>query len=210
MSQILALFPLQLVAFPTENLNLHIFEPRYRQLMKECEEEDKTFGIPAFIGGSVQEYGTELELVEIVKRYPDGKLDVKTRGIGIFRIDEFYSRVPNKLYAGAKVKKMKYDNKSDILLSTKIVERIATLFELMKINKTIPNAADFFTFGMGHHVGFSIEQEYELLSIQSEQDRQEFMLAHLDKLIPVVREMEELRKRVQMNGHFKDVIPPKI
>ena len=210
MNQILPLFPLQLVAFPSENLNLHIFEPRYRQLMKECEEENITFGIPAFINGSVQEYGTELELVEIVKRYPDGKLDVKTRGIGIFRIEEFYSRSPNKLYPGAKVKKMNIQHQGDILLSSKTVKQIAELFKLMRIDKSIPKADDFFTFSMGHHVGFSIEQEYELLCIQSESDRQEFMHAHLNKLIPMVREMEELRKRVQMNGHFKDVIPPKV
>ncbi|MEM0992232.1 MAG: LON peptidase substrate-binding domain-containing protein [Bacteroidota bacterium] len=210
MSQILPLFPLQLVAFPSENLNLHIFEPRYRQLMKECEEAGSTFGIPAFINGSVQEYGTELELVAIVKRYPDGKLDVKTRGLGIFRIEEFYSRAPDKLYAGANIKRIPYKQKGDIIMSAKIVERIAELFQLMKIDKPVPKANDFSTFSMGHHVGFSIEQEYELLCIQSEENRQEFMLAHLNKLIPVVREMEELRKRVQMNGHFKDVIPPKI
>ena len=63
---------LQLVAFPTEDLNLHIFEPRYRQMMRECEEQGTTFGIPAYLNKREQEYGTELKLMEIVKRYPDG------------------------------------------------------------------------------------------------------------------------------------------
>ena len=210
MSEILPIFPLQLVAFPSEDLNLHIFEPRYRQMMRECEEQGTTIGIPAKLNKRVQEYGTELKLVEIVKRYADGKMDIRTKGIGVFRIEEFFSRAPDKLYAGAKIKRLRDHLKSDVLLSTQIIEKIAELFELMKIKKDIPSAQDFMTFKMGHHVGLSVDQEYELLCIQSEEDRQEYMLDHLRKLLPVVREMESLRQRVQMNGHFKDVIPPKI
>ncbi|MEM8523048.1 MAG: LON peptidase substrate-binding domain-containing protein [Bacteroidota bacterium] len=209
MNEILPIFPLQLVAFPSEDLNLHIFEPRYRQMMRECEEQGTTFGIPAYLNKRVQEYGTELELVEIVKRYEDGKMDVRTRGIGVFRIEEFFSRAPDKLYAGAKVKKLQIDSTGDVLLATQIIEKIAELFELMNIKKAIPDVSEFTTFSMGHHVGFSMEQEYELLCIRSEEERQEYMLDHLKQLLPVVREMEALRKRVQMNGHFKDVMPPK-
>ncbi|NJL77077.1 MAG: hypothetical protein HC892_20750 [Saprospiraceae bacterium] len=123
MSTILPLFPLQLVAFPGEALNLHIFEPRYRQLIQECETDGITFGIPAFIDGRVQEIGTEIELIAIEKRYGDGKLDVKTKGIGIFKIEEFLSRAPSKLYPGAKVKKIEDDSHGDILQSNKIVEK---------------------------------------------------------------------------------------
>ncbi|MEN0046809.1 MAG: LON peptidase substrate-binding domain-containing protein [Bacteroidota bacterium] len=210
MSKILPIFPLQLVAFPSEDLNLHIFEPRYRQMMRECEEQDTTFGIPAYLNKRVQEYGTELKLVEIVKRYADGKMDIRTKGIGVFRIEEFFSRAPDKLYAGAKIKRIEDHVKSDILLSSQIIEKVEELFELMNIKKEIPDAQSFSTFKMGHHVGLSVEQEYELLCIPNEEERQEYMLDHLRKLLPVVREMESLRQRVQMNGHFKDVIPPKI
>jgi len=210
MSDILPIFPLQLVAFPSEDLNLHIFEPRYRQMMRECEEQGITFGIPVYLNKRVQEYGTELKLVEVVKRYADGKMDICTKGIGVFVIEEFYSRIPNKLYAGAKVNKLQDNSKGDVMLSTQILEKVEELFELMNIRKEIPSATEFTTFAMGHHVGFSMEQEYELLCIKSEEGRQEYMFNHLTQLLPVVREMEALRKRVQMNGHFKNVIPPKI
>lgn len=209
MSEILPLFPLQLVAFPGENLNLHVFEPRYRQLVKECEE-GSTFGIPAFIDGRVKELGTEMELVNVEKTYADGRMDVKTKGVQVFRIEEFYSRAPGKLYAGATITPLEYENDGDILQSNKIVEKITELFDILKINKAIPDPSNFFTFDMAHHVGLTVEQEYEILSIRSEEDRQDFMLEHLEKLIPIVKEMEELRKRVQMNGHFKNIIPPQI
>lgn len=208
MNDILPLFPLQLVAFPGEDLNLHIFEPRYRQMMQECEENNSLFGIPPYLNERLMPYGTTLQLVEIEKRYDGGKLDVRTRGVGLFRIDEFYKKAPNKLYAGARVQQLPYETEGSVLVAEKIVERIEALFDLMHIDKEIPSPVGFSTFEVGHHVGFTAEQEYELLTIRSEKERQDFMLSHLDQLIPMVREMEKLRERVRMNGHFKNVIPP--
>ena len=85
MKDFLPLFPLKLVAFPGERLNLHIFEPRYKQLFRECHENQVTFGIPAFINNKIAEFGTELKLDKIEKSYEDGSLDVRTLGIGIFK-----------------------------------------------------------------------------------------------------------------------------
>ena len=77
-------FPLKIVVFPGEQLNLHIFEPRYKQLINECEAEDRTFGIPAFIEKRVMEIGTEVRLEKIVKRHLNGEMDIRTRGVGLF------------------------------------------------------------------------------------------------------------------------------
>jgi Lon protease-like protein len=54
MQKFLPLFPLNLVAFPLEDLNLHIFEQRYRDLINECLDEGKTFGVPVFWTGKCQ------------------------------------------------------------------------------------------------------------------------------------------------------------
>ena len=68
----LPLFPLQSVFFPGETVPLHIFEERYKQLINDCRDEAITFGIPVFINGTV-EYGTEVQLVEVVNTYDSGK-----------------------------------------------------------------------------------------------------------------------------------------
>ncbi|MFT4761380.1 MAG: ATP-dependent Lon protease [Paraglaciecola sp.] len=209
MSHLLPLFPLQLVAFPGENLNLHIFEPRYLQLVEECYLEGTTFGIPPFLDKKLMPFGTELKLVEIAKRHSDGKLDVKTEGVGIFRIDEFMQDVPDKLYSAATVDRMELDYEGDFSMVNQIIDKVTELFTVMKIKKDIPeNTPQFNTYQIAHHVGFSVEQEYEFLRIPTEIDRQNFMLRHFDKLLPMVKEMETLRQRVQMNGHFKDLKPP--
>ena len=64
MTDFLPLFPLKLVAFPGEELNLHIFEPRYKQLIRECEQNGTTFGIPTFLDNKVLDFGTEIELIK--------------------------------------------------------------------------------------------------------------------------------------------------
>lgn len=208
MSEILPLFPLQLVAFPEERLNLHIFEPRYRQLIQDCETTGSHFGIPSFLEGNLQNFGTEMELVRIEKTYPDGKMDIRTKGLSVFRIDEYFEVAPDKLYAGGIVKRISNNTDGDIVLSKRLVDDIGELYRIMNIKKEVPTVEGFSSFAMGHHVGFTVEQEYEMLQIGSESQRQEFMLAHLERLIPITRQMESLRKRVQMNGHFKNIIPP--
>lgn len=95
MESFLPFFPLNLVAYPTENLNLHIFEPRYRQLINECLNEQKTFGIPAFINNKLPGYGTEMQIISLSKNYEDGRMDIKTKGLKVFRMLNFKIRFPN-------------------------------------------------------------------------------------------------------------------
>ena len=210
MNEMLPLFPLHLVAFPGEPLNLHVFEPRYRQLAKECEEEGATFGIPAYINGKVMEVGTEMRLLAIEKRYPSGELDIKTEGVRPFRVEQFFRQAPGKLYAGGQVDWLEYTNtQGDISLNAELIELIDELFALLKIDKPVPeDPATLKTFEVAHHVGFSIEQEYQFLCIPNELSRQDYMRTHLVKMIPVVREMNNLQERARMNGHFKNLKPP--
>lgn len=209
MEPVLPLFPLQLVVFIGEDLNLHIFEPRYRQLVQEAEDEGKLFGIPAFIEGRVMPVGTRVRLKRIEKKYPDGKMDVRTEGVDLFRIMEFYNPVPEKLYSGASVQDMPVNMQGDPLAAGQILEQVRYLFELLGIQKPLPREATHFsTYEIGHHVGFSLEQEYEFLCIVEETERQQFMIAHLEHFIPMVEEANRLRERVKLNGHFKNIIPP--
>jgi Lon protease-like protein len=213
MKDFLPLFPLNLVAFPGERLNLHIFEPRYKQLFRECQENQITFGIPTYIDGKIMNLGTELRLEAIEKSYASGELDVKTFGIGIFRIDEFYSQAPNKLYAGADIERLTLNTEEkDPILNEKIYAFLKDLFGTLDIAiKKIPkDAQSFISYDIAHHVGFSVEQEYQLLSMETELERQSFIYNHLQNIVPVAKEMENLKERALLNGHFKKIIPPSI
>ena len=88
MINFIPIFPLAIVVFPGESLNLHIFEPRYKELITDCFAEKKPFGIPTVIKSNVAEMGTLVEIEEIVAVHPDGKMDIKTKGIKVFSILE--------------------------------------------------------------------------------------------------------------------------
>ena len=202
-------FPLQLVVYPGEKLNLHIFEPRYRQLINEASDNGTTFGIPAFIDKRVMPIGTEVELVSIEKVFTNGEMDVKTRGTGIFRIKDFFDKAPQKLYAAAEFERMQTDSETDIILGNKVIEQVEKLYKLLNIDKNVPaDVSELKSYDIAHHIGCNIRQEYDILAIPDEYGRLEFILEHLNTLIPIVEETELLRKKAQMNGHFKNVLPP--
>jgi hypothetical protein len=205
----LALFPLNLVVYPQEKLNLHIFEPRYKQLMKDCLDNGITFGITAFIDNKIKSLGTEVRLTEVVNRYEDGRLDIRTEGIRVFQVKEFYNPMEGKLYAGADVDFL--ETKEDSILTERIllVELVTRFFDLLEINTHIPIESEYITYFVAHKVGFTIKQEYQLLTLLNESERINFMLDHLNKVIPIVQETERTKQKVRMNGHFKHLNPLK-
>ena len=209
MTHFLPLFPLQLVAYPGEKLNLHVFEPRYKQMVREIDHNKTTFGIPSFINKEIMPIGTELRLLSIEKKYDNGAIDIKTMGIGVFKTEEFYSVAPNKLYPGADIKRLKQTDDSDLILNEKILTRVEELFGVLKMKRKTPKSPSLFRiFNIAHYIGLNIEQEYALLTLPSELERQQFVLQHLEQLLPTVKNMEESKKRAQLNGHFKHLIPP--
>ena len=185
MADILPAFPLSLVAFPGEELNLHIFEPRYKQLIHECDKTGKTFSILPYYEGKQIDYATEMKLVEIARVYSDGKMDVRTKGIGLLKVIDFFDRHPNKLYPGIEFEKLNWENEADVLLNTKILQKVSILYKTMSIsNVKILPAAEFRTYHIAHKVGFNVEQELQFLAMEKEIERQVFMLDHLTQLIP--------------------------
>lgn len=209
MTRFLPLFPLNLVVFPGEKLNLHIFEPRYKQLIQECHAQNKTFGIPVYLNNRVAALGTEVKLLSIQKTHANGEMDITTQGLGIIRILDFFKQAPNKFYPAGTVEDVPDNKKEDALLKQKITESIRQLYSILGINKIFmalpPN---YRVFDIAHHLGLTTDQEYELLQCPNEVTRQEYVWLHLQNVLPVILETEKLKERVKMNGHFKNIIPP--
>lgn len=200
----LPLFPLNIVVFPNERLNLHIFEDRYKQLIQECIDEKLTFGIPVYTDKGMGNYGTEMELLDMEKEYDNGELDIRTRGIGIFSITNFHKQVTGKLYAGGEVSMIENIDDYNIAIHQKIVHQLEILYKALNIQKKIEH---FTSFDIAHHVGLSLEQEYDLLKLNRESERELYILQHLEKIVPIIIETEKLKERVRMNGHFKQLPP---
>ena len=206
MEKTLSLFPLNLIIYPGEDLNLHIFEPRYRQLINECLENEQTFGIPAFLNNKLPGYGTEMHVTTLHKRYPDGRMDIKSKGLGVFRLVNFENPVPGKLYAGGQVDLIE-PGESFSAHGSALTERLEQLYELLQIETDYSITTENLSYRVAHKVGLSIEQEYELLTLETEAERQLFLIQHLNNVLPVVSDMERTKQRIRMNGHFKNLDP---
>ena len=206
MTNFIPIFPLSIVVYPGEQLNLHIFEPRYKQLITECFETNKPFGIPPVIDNKVNETGTLLKVVEITTRYEDGQMDIKTEGLEVFNILEQIKEVPDKLYSGAIVTYPANVETGNRALMLTIITAIRELHKLLKISKEFKKPdAELWSYDVAHHAGLALAEEYELLQLLHELQRQEYLKRHLKKVLPVIAEMETLKERVQMNGHFKNL-----
>lgn len=206
MINFIPIFPLGIVVFPGENLNLHIFEPRYKQLITDCFAEAKPFGIPTVFKNGLSERGTLVEVKEIVEVYDDGKLDIKTRGISVFRILEVVKSIPDKLYSGAIVNYPVNEESKNVLLLQKVVKSVRELHSILKLNKEFQKPDDeLLSYDIAHHVGLSLEEEYEFSGLLREDQRLEYLKRHLARVLPVVNEMEVLKDRIKLNGHFKNL-----
>ncbi len=206
MTNFIPIFPLAIVVYPGEELNLHIFEPRYKQLINDCWQNKKRFGIPAVIDDKVGELGTSVEVVEVTQVYENGEMDIKTKGVEVFSILEIVKEIPDKLYEGAIVNYPENSAKSNARLMQRVLETILKLHDILKVKKTYAKAdSELRSYDVAHHAGLSIKEEYELLGLFHELQRQEYLKQHLLKVLPVVAEMETLKKRIQLNGHFKNL-----
>ncbi len=207
-SSYLPLFPLNLVAFPNQKMNLHIFEPRYRQLVNECLEEQKTFGIPSFIADRVEKYGTQMRIKALHRRYDDGRMDIETEGVAVFRLLQFQKLAPGKLYPGGEVEYVADDETYTDEVLNELIVQVKRLYGLLKMPLELDmRRSNSISFELAHKLGLSIEQEYELLTIRSVGERQTYLIRHLNRALPIVTEMERTKELIKMNGHFKHYDP---
>jgi Lon protease-like protein len=206
MINFIPIFPLSTVVFPGEELNLHIFEPRYIELINECNRTKKPFGVPVVVKSKVEEMGTLVEIKEVAKVYDDGKLDIRTTGLTVFRILEIVKELPEKMYSGAIVDYPRNDTTRNGALVKRTVKAIKELHRLLNVSKDFYKPEEqLISYDLAHHAALSLEEEYELLGLLREDQRMEYLKRHLNKVLPSIAGIEDLQKRAKRNGHFREL-----
>ncbi len=202
----LPLFPLQSVFFPGEKVPLHIFEERYKQLIKDCRADALTFGIPVYIHDSIA-YGTEVQLVEVVNTYESGAMDVICVARQVFRVLTFDNEMEGKQYAGGVVQFLDNINDGQKKDKEKVLQGIEELYNIMDVPFSPIPVEKFNSFILAHKMGLSYEQEYQLLQMERESERLSFIKSHLHGTIQVLKEVNKTKELIDMNGHFKNFDP---
>lgn len=176
----LPLFPLGVVAFPGELVLLHIFEPRYLQLIGEAADSGISFGIVTIVPGGASSVGTEMRLDRILHTDASGTLDVAVRGLRAFQLQSFQRVVGGKLYSGGQVTYMKNSPRAEPEIQSAIVQLYNRLqYVSGSRNKITAPYPENLSFLIGHEVGFTRAQELQLLTMPVEYDRQAYVLQQL-------------------------------
>jgi Lon protease-like protein len=201
MTNFIPIFPLETVVYPDETLALHIFEPKYKQLIRECIAEQKQFGIPVFYEDKIHEYGTLATITEVSQTYEDGSMDIKVKGVQVFRILEIVPSLPEKMYSGAIVSYPENDKmKVHPNLSKLIYDEVKRLYTLLNIENRMPNEEqEWSSYDIAHKLGLTREQEYELLSIFNEVQRMEYLRRYFNSIMPELEDIELLKSRINLN-----------
>ncbi|MEM8484077.1 MAG: LON peptidase substrate-binding domain-containing protein [Bacteroidota bacterium] len=201
---IIPIFPLELVLYPSEQLPLHIFEERYREMVAYCLEDEAPFGILLVNEGKMANIGCTAHIEQVVTKYDDGRLDIIVHGMQRFRVEEVFE---NKVYMTASIDFLR---EPDEPVKNDMRERVITqhmrLLELAgrKVRPTTYQNLTGVSFFIAHNAGLKPNQKQEILELNSENERISYLAGHLEMLIPRVEEFEDVRKKVQSNGHFKD------
>jgi Lon protease-like protein len=164
------LFPLELVALPTEVVPLHIFEERYKAMMARCLEEESEFGIVWLADDGLRPIGCACEIEQVLERMPDGRLNLLTRGTRPFRVVE---RQEHLAYPAGVVEFLEdVEEEPDDDASEMAHSAYADLVE--RVTDRRPEAdelAEMSAYAMAATVDFGLDAKQGLLDLRSETKR---------------------------------------
>ncbi len=197
----LPLFPLSLVLLPGEPVPLHIFEPRYKDMVRVCLDEDRPFGIVHATATGVAEVGCTARIRRVVQRYDDGRLDIVVVGEERFRVVDVCR---DHAYLCAETEPV---DDADPSVSQAARERvIARHMKLLEyagepVQPGLYDADVPVSFVVGRRAGLELDGRQRLLDLRSEAERLAFLADHLGEMLRRVRRARDVQERARGDGH---------
>ena len=194
MSALLPIFPLDLVLLPGAPLPLHIFEPRYKEMIAECLEQHKPFGIVRASEQGVAGIGCTAEIVSVTKKYDDGRMDILTRGVERFEVLEVNEDRP---FLRAEISVLR-DEDGSRRPGTPLVEQAVRLHaEIVKLAGAQlagpDESAANLSFLLAGSLPLDLDFKQNLLSTLSETRRLEAVVQYLQSILPGLRRASKAR-----------------
>jgi ATP-dependent Lon protease len=202
-SEELGLFPLELALLPGEQVPLHIFEPRYRELIGECLDERREFGLVLAEGDELREIGTRAAVVEVLERLQDGSLNVVVEGGARFRLVEETSGRSFRTGIAQAVEDA--DDPAPADERRQALELFRELRTLLDSDVEDPNERVPLSFALAARVDFGSSAKQQLLETTSERERLELMRRLLRRAVQKTRAERARREVAARNGRPPDV-----
>jgi Lon protease-like protein len=195
----LGLFPLGIVLLPTEQVPLHIFEERYKELIAECLADEEEFGLVYADSDGVREIGTRAAVIEVLARLEDGRMNVVVEGRERFRLLELTQG--RSFHTGAVEPFVDEEDPADPEAATRVLELFERLRELTGSEVEVP-AADSpqLSYELAARVELAPEAKQALLQEVSERVRVERVGELLAEASLTVERQRRAGERAATNG----------
>jgi ATP-dependent Lon protease len=196
------LFPLNVVLLPGADLPLHIFEPRYRQMVRRCLDDKSEFGMLLALPKGVVHVGCTAEIIEVVKRYSDGRMDILTVGRTPFRVVKLFNE--NPVLEGEVDYLEDSEMRSNALVRRELIELYETCHTLVfgdypkNVEDGTPENLSYLAAGA---LPVDLLWKQQILELRSEADRQERLVTYLREWAPHLQKTAVMRQRAGGNGH---------
>lgn len=203
----LPLFPLGVVLYPRERLPLHIFEPRYQELVGYCLETKERFGIVLFDDGETARVGCTARIHRVTERYADGRMDIVVQGERRFEIRDIFQE---RAYLTADVELIQEPaSPPERDLKERAITQHMKLLELAgrTVRPSLYQDVAEVSYVMAHNAGLTLKQKQQVLELRTENERIAYLVEHFEELLPRVEQVEDVRRKIRSNGHFKDFPP---
>lgn len=206
MNTTIPIFPLNLVVFPDSKYPLHIFEERYKNLIKKCLLENSGFGIVATFENKISDIGVYVQITVILQSYNNGEMDIIVKGIERFFINST-SQHPDGYYL-AKIKNYKDENvKVNPQLKDDLQSEFEKIIELANYKLEDAfwnnlNSAKFKSFKIAEKSGLDYTQQQKLLTLRNENERLNFLINYFITIKSKFRSAETVKKIILNDGYL--------
>ncbi len=199
----LGLFPLRLVAFPGERLPLHVFEPRYRELIAECLASGEEFGILLADDDGIRAVGTRVAIVELLEKLPDGRVNILVEGRERFRLAELSEG--RSFNTGVVEPFVDDDDPAGAAAAADAAAEALRLLQALAdaagadVELPRPDSPTL-SFEVAARVELELGDEQELLELRSERRRLARVIELLGEAVERTRFEREVHERAKTNG----------
>jgi len=196
------LFPLGLVALPSELIPLHIFEQRYKAMMNECLRDEREFGILWLADDGLREIGCACEIAEVIERMDDGRMNLVARGTRPFRVLE---RQGHLAYPAGVVEFLNdREDEIDADVAAAAHEAYADLVRrATDRDPTAEELAELDAYAMAATVDFGLDAKQGLLDLRSENARLRLVTRLFRAAIKRLDFVDRAQERARSNGRVR-------
>ena len=197
---LLPLFPLEVVLLPGTPLPLHIFEPRYKEMIGECLTNDAPFGVIRALEEGIAEVGCTAEILTVTKQYPDGRMDLIAEGRNRFEVLELnqersFLRAEVLMVPDEQGNPQQEERARAIQLHLEILSLAGAVQDLSAADQ---NQLSFYLAGS---LPLDLDFKQKLLAMRSEGARIQEVTKYLETLVPNLRRVARTRQKAGGNGH---------